>query len=129
MEQFDVVVIGGGIVGLATAYQLTRRRPGCRVVVLEKESEPARHQTGRNSGVLHSGIYYKPGSLRALNCRSGKKLMEEFCAAESIPFDVCGKVIVAVDEPLYRRLLILHDQGAPYDAWDQVLANAARLQR
>ena len=84
--QADVVVIGGGIVGLAVAYQLTRRRPDKRVIVLEKESGPARHQTGRNSGVLHSGIYYKPGSLRAINCRSGKKLMEEFCAAEKIPF-------------------------------------------
>lgn len=111
MEQFDVVVVGGGIVGLATAYQLTRRRPGRRVVVLEKEAEPARHQTGRNSGVLHSGIYYKPGSLRALNCRSGKKLMEEFCAAEKIPYDVCGKVIVAVGEDEIPRLDKIYERG------------------
>lgn len=102
--QADVVVIGGGIVGLATAYQLTRRRPDKRVIVLEKESGPARHQTGRNSGVLHSGIYYKPGSLRAVNCRSGKKLMEDFCAAEKIPYDICGKVIVAVSDDELPRL-------------------------
>lgn len=103
-NQADVVVIGGGIVGLATAYQLTQRRPYKRVVVLEKESGPARHQTGRNSGVLHSGIYYKPGSLRAINCRSGKKMMEAFCAAEKIPYDICGKVIVAVTEDELPRL-------------------------
>lgn len=111
MEQFDVVVVGGGIVGLATAYQLTRRRPGRRVVVLEKEAEPARHQTGRNSGVLHSGIYYKPGTLRALNCRSGKRLMEEFCAAEKIPYDICGKVIVAVGDEEIPRMEKIYERG------------------
>ncbi len=110
MERTDVVVVGGGIVGLATAYQLTGRRPGLRVTVLEKEAEVAAHQTGHNSGVLHAGIYYKPGSLKALNCRAGKRAMEAFCAAEGIPYDICGKVIVAVDErelpaleELYRR--------------------------
>ncbi len=98
MISTDVVIIGGGIVGLATAYQLTRELPGRKVVVLEKEAELALHQTGHNSGVLHSGIYYKPGSLKALNCRQGKKLMEEFCAAEGISYEICGKVIVALDE-------------------------------
>ncbi len=74
MISTDVAIIGGGIVGLATAYQLTRELPGQKVVVLEKEAELALHQTGHNSGVLHSGIYYKPGSLKAINCRQGKKL-------------------------------------------------------
>src|SRR2546425_5257262 len=98
MQQADVAVIGGGIVGLATAYNLTQRFPERRVVVLEKEAELAAHQTGHNSGVLHSGIYYKPGSLKAVNCREGKKAMEAFCTAEGIPFELCGKIIVAVDE-------------------------------
>src|ERR1044071_2032609 len=98
MQQADVAIIGGGIVGLATAYNLTQRFPERRVVVLEKEPELAQHQTGHNSGVLHSGIYYKPGSLKAINCRQGKKLMEEFCAAEGIPYDIWGRVIVAIDE-------------------------------
>lgn len=94
---WDVLIVGGGIVGVATAYQVTRRRPGLRVVVLEKESALATHQTGRNSGVIHSGIYYKPGSLKARNCVEGKQLLESFCEQEGVPFDRCGKVIVAVD--------------------------------
>src|SRR5690606_38999285 len=94
----DLVVVGGGIVGVATAWQLLRRHPGRRVVVLEKEPQLAEHQTGRNSGVLHSGIYYKPGSLKALNCRRGKEMMERFCREQSIDHEICGKVIVAVGE-------------------------------
>src|SRR6478609_2317603 len=97
MQSTDVAILGGGIVGLATAYRLLERFPGTSVTVLEKERELAHHQTGHNSGVLHSGIYYKPGSLRATNCREGKLAMQEFCRKENIPFDLCGKVIVAVD--------------------------------
>lgn len=111
MEQTDVLVVGGGIVGLATAYQLARRKPGIGVIVVDKEADPAEHQTGHNSGVLHSGIYYKPGSLRALNCRTGKKLMEEFCAAEGVPYDVCGKVIVAVGEHELPGLQRIFERG------------------
>src|SRR5215831_2417777 len=85
MLHADIAIVGGGIVGLATAYRLGQRFPQQRVVVLEKEAELGAHQTGHNSGVLHSGIYYKPGSLKALNCREGKKAMEAFCAAEGIP--------------------------------------------
>lgn len=96
--QTDVAIIGGGIIGLATAYRLLERFPGTQVTILEKEASLAFHQTGRNSGVLHSGIYYKPGSLRAINCREGKKAMEEFCQREGVAYDVCGKVIVAVCE-------------------------------
>src|SRR5881409_2982830 len=98
MVQADVAMVGGGIVGLAAAYQITRRFPGKRVVVLEKEATVAAHQTGHNSGVLHSGIYYKPGSLKARNCRAGKQAMEAFCAAEGIEYEICGKVIVATSE-------------------------------
>src|SRR5579871_6768706 len=111
MTQTDVVVIGGGIVGLATAYELVRRHPDRRVVVLEKEAELAFHQTGRNSGVLHSGIYYKPGSLRAINCREGKRAMEAFCAAEGVAYDICGKVIVAVNEEEIPALKRIHERG------------------
>jgi L-2-hydroxyglutarate oxidase len=93
----EIVVIGGGIVGLATAYQILQRTPEAKVVVLEKEAKVAQHQTGRNSGVLHSGIYYKPGSLKATNCRAGKDAMMSFCEDEDIPYELCGKVIVATN--------------------------------
>jgi (S)-2-hydroxyglutarate dehydrogenase len=111
MISTDVAIIGGGIVGLATAYQLTRELPGRRVVVLEKEPELALHQTGHNSGVLHSGIYYKPGSLKAINCRQGKRLMEEFCAAEGIAYEICGKVIVALDESELPAMERIFERG------------------
>jgi (S)-2-hydroxyglutarate dehydrogenase len=110
-KQTDVAIVGGGIVGLATAYQLTRSAPARRVVVLEKEAALACHQSGHNSGVLHSGIYYKPGSQKALNCRAGKKAMEEFCAVEEIPYEICGKVIVAVDESELASLMRIHERG------------------
>ena len=86
MQQADVAIIGGGIVGLASAYQLIQSSPDRTILVLEKESEVARHQTGHNSGVLHSGIYYKPGSLKAINCREGKKAMEAFCEQHGIAY-------------------------------------------
>jgi L-2-hydroxyglutarate oxidase len=108
MRENDLIVIGGGIVGLATAYRFVERFPGKTVTVLEKESELARHQTGRNSGVLHSGVYYRPGSLRAQNCRAGKEAMEEFCRREGLPYERCGKVIVATREvelPLLDKTL------------------------
>lgn len=88
VKQADVAIIGGGIVGLDTAYQLTQQSPSRRVAVLEKEAELARHQSGNNSGVLHSGIYYEPGSLKATNCRAGKGAMEHFCEAEEIDYEI-----------------------------------------
>ena len=93
----DVLVIGGGIVGLATAYTLTRV-PGRRVVVLEAEPGLARHQTGHNSGVIHSGLYYKPGSLKARNCTAGREAMYQFCAEHGVAQERCGKIVVAVTE-------------------------------
>lgn len=107
----DVLVVGGGIVGLATAWQIQRRVPGTRVRVLEKEHAVAAHQTGHNSGVIHSGLYYKPGSAKARNCRAGKKWLEEFCAAERIPFETCGKVVVATAEEELPRLATLEERG------------------
>ena len=111
MRNTDVAIIGGGIVGLATAFQLSDRFPDLGVVVLDKEAGVGAHQTGHNSGVLHSGIYYRPGSLKALNCRSGKLAMERFCEREEIPYDVCGKVIVAVDESELPRLQNIYQRG------------------
>jgi L-2-hydroxyglutarate oxidase len=94
----DVAIIGGGIVGLATAYHLSRQYPDQSVIVLEKEDHVAAHQTGRNSGVIHSGIYYTPGSLKAKNCREGKRRLQRFCAERDVDYEMCGKVIVAADE-------------------------------
>ena len=96
MKCNDVLIVGGGIIGLATAYQLSRTYPQLKLQILEKEAEIAQHQTGHNSGVLHSGIYYKPGSLKAINCREGKKQLEAFCQQEEIDFEICGKVIIAL---------------------------------
>ncbi len=108
---YDVAIIGGGIVGLATAYNLTQRHPGLRLCVLEKEATLAHHQTGHNSGVLHSGIYYKPGSMKAINCRAGKAAMEAFCTEHDIPFKLCGKVIVATDEKELPKMQGIFERG------------------
>ncbi|MGW1885495.1 L-2-hydroxyglutarate oxidase [Streptomyces sp. NPDC001970] len=107
----DVLVIGGGIIGLSTAYALTRAAPGTSVVVLEKESGPARHQTGRNSGVIHSGIYYRPGSLKARFAVRGAAEMVKFCAEYGIPYEVTGKLIVATGREELPRLHALVQRG------------------
>ena len=111
MDASDVAVVGGGIVGLATALQITRRWPGRTVQVFEKEREVGQHQSGCNSGVLHSGIYYAPGSLKAINCRTGKLAMEAFCQQHAIPFETCGKVIVATHEGELPALERIHQRG------------------
>ncbi len=110
-KQVDVAIIGGGILGLATAYNLMGRMPGKSLVVLEKESTVAHHQTGHNSGVLHAGIYYKPGSLKAINCRAGKKLMEDFCDEHGVPWKRCGKVVVATDEKEIPKMHDIFERG------------------
>ncbi|GGR79921.1 hydroxyglutarate oxidase [Streptomyces aureoverticillatus] len=107
----DVLVVGGGIVGLAAAYALTRAAPGTRVTVLEKEPGPARHQTGRNSGVIHSGIYYRPGSLKARYAVRGAAEMVKFCAEYGIAHEVTGKLIVATDRAELPRLHALVQRG------------------
>lgn len=106
-----VVVIGGGIVGLSTAWQLARTANAGPILVLEKERDVAQHQTGRNSGVIHSGIYYRPGSLKARLCREGRDLLIRYCADRDIPLEICGKVIVAVDEAEEARLPGLLERG------------------
>lgn len=111
MPKFDLAVIGGGIVGLATAWQASLRDPHLKIVLLEKEDTLAAHQTGRNSGVIHSGIYYKPGSLRARNCREGKVALEEFCTTYGIPWQQTGKVIVATSENQFEALENIYQRG------------------
>jgi L-2-hydroxyglutarate oxidase len=111
MEKYDVIVVGAGIVGLATALQIKQQRPALKVMVLEKESKVAAHQTGNNSGVIHSGIYYKPGSLKALNCIEGYHLLIEFCKVHQIPFELCGKIIVATSESELTALDNIYKRG------------------
>jgi (S)-2-hydroxyglutarate dehydrogenase len=116
-----VVIVGGGIVGLATAYQLSRTTRH-RIVLIEKEQSLAAHQTGRNSGVIHSGIYYAPGSLKARTCLRGRTLMEEFCTAESLPWRRCGKLIVACDSGELERLAVLESRAHQHGLSVQSLA-------
>ncbi len=108
---YDVIVVGAGIVGLATAMKMVRRFPRLRLVVLEKESQVARHQTGHNSGVIHAGIYYKPGSLKAATCVSGRRELLEFCDQNGIAYNLCGKVIAATEESELPRLEELYRRG------------------
>jgi L-2-hydroxyglutarate oxidase len=108
---FDVVVIGGGIVGVATALKLVEADPGLRVVILEKESSLGVHQTGHNSGVIHSGLYYKPGSLKASLCRQGYKELLKFCSEEEVPFEICGKIVVATNPKELKQLDQLQNRG------------------
>jgi (S)-2-hydroxyglutarate dehydrogenase len=108
---YDFAVIGGGIVGLATANALKRNHPRATLLVLEKEAGWARHQTGHNSGVIHSGIYYKPGSFKARFCRAGNRSLVEFCQEHGIAHDICGKVIVATSEAGIPQLQKLYQRG------------------
>ena len=109
---YDIAVIGGGIVGLATANALLTARPGLKLVLLEAEDRFAAHQTGHNSGVIHSGLYYKPGSLKARYCVEGRDAMYRFCAEYGIAHERCGKIVVATDESEFPRLEELHRRGA-----------------
>lgn len=108
---YDVVIVGGGIVGLATGLKIQKSRPGLKIAVLEKEDQLAKHQTGNNSGVIHSGLYYKPGSLKATNCISGYHELVQFCEEEKIPFEITGKVVVATREEQKPQLQTLLDRG------------------
>ena len=127
MQQFDVVVIGAGILGLASAYQLLKEQPHLKLAVIEKESEPARHQTGRNSGVIHSGIYYRPGSLKAKNCLEGVQALKQFCQENEIRYETCGKVIVAVDKTEIPNLEELARRGAANGVEGLRMISAAEL--
>ncbi len=111
MQTSDFLIVGGGIVGLATARALSLRFPDASICLLEKESDVAQHQSGRNSGVLHSGIYYKPGSIKAQTCRDGRSSMVDFCQQEGIDFEICGKVIVATQESEIAALERIYQRG------------------
>ena len=106
-----IAIIGGGIVGVATAYQLLNETSDCEIILLEKENRVAAHQTGNNSGVIHSGIYYKPGSLKAKNCLRGYDFLIDFCKKHNIDYELCGKVIVAINEHEISALEKLYDRG------------------
>ena len=110
-EKSNVIVIGGGILGLSTALNILQSRPFTRLTLIEKESTLALHQTGHNSGVIHSGLYYKPGSLKAINCREGYRQLLNFCQEESIPHEICGKIVVATSKDELPGLLELHRRG------------------
>ncbi|MFM2251051.1 MAG: hypothetical protein RLZZ358_1978, partial [Bacteroidota bacterium] len=108
---YDVVIVGGGIVGLATGYKLISARPDLKIAILEKESQLAMHQTANNSGVIHSGLYYKPGSLKAINCIKGYHELVNFCKEEKIPYEITGKVVVATRESQRHLLTMLLERG------------------
>lgn len=110
-SKYDFLIIGGGIVGLATAYQLLQKNKQLNIAVVEKESAVAAHQTGHNSGVIHSGLYYKPGSLKAQNCLQGYQMMIDFCTTHNIPFELCGKLVVATNNDEIVELDKLYQRG------------------
>ena len=101
---YDYIIIGGGIVGVSTAWQLQQRYPDKKILLLEKESEFATHQTGHNSGVIHAGVYYEPGSLKAKFCREGVNATINFCKQHNIPFNQCGKLLVATNGLEVKRI-------------------------
>lgn len=108
---YDIVIIGGGIVGLATALNLQQKNPQLKLLILEKEAKLAAHQTGHNSGVIHSGIYYKPGSLKARNCFTGYHKLLDFCNKEEVPYELCGKIIVATSPEELPTLETIYERG------------------
>jgi len=110
-DKVDVLVVGGGVVGLATALRILKAQPNTRLTLIEKESAVAQHQTGHNSGVIHSGLYYKPDSLKAINCRAGYQQMLDFCREQSIPHEICGKIVVATTPSEFTGLDELHRRG------------------
>lgn len=109
--KYDFIIVGAGIVGLSTAYKLSQKFPHLNIVVLEKEGKVATHQTGHNSGVIHSGIYYKPNSYRAKNCVNGRHQLVDFCKKYGVPYEICGKVIVATEEEQLPRLQKIFETG------------------
>jgi L-2-hydroxyglutarate oxidase len=108
---YDIIIIGGGIVGLATALKIKENNPDLKIAILEKENKIAQHQTGNNSGVIHAGVYYKPGSQKAINCRKGYQQLIDFCERENVKYEICGKLIVATKKEELPRLENLWERG------------------
>jgi len=126
-NSFDVIIVGGGIVGLATAYKLNTKHQNLKIAVLEKETAVAAHQTGHNSGVIHSGIYYKPGSYKAINCVNGRRELVEFAKEHNIPFDLCGKIIVATEESELAHMNKVFNNGVANGVEGIELIDAKRI--
>lgn len=124
---YDITIIGSGIVGLATALRLIEQRPSLKIAVLEKEHTVAMHQTGHNSGVIHSGLYYKPGSLKATNCIRGYQMLIDFCRREEVPFDLCGKIVVATNEAQRPLLRNLYERGVQNGLTDNRMISAGEI--
>jgi L-2-hydroxyglutarate oxidase len=126
-KHFDIAIIGGGIVGAATMYKIQTAFPNLKVLLLEKEKGLADHQTGNNSGVIHSGIYYKPGSLKAVNCVNGRRELVKFAKEYNIKHDICGKLIVAVDSTELPQLEKIWDHGIQNGIEDMRRVNAQEI--
>jgi L-2-hydroxyglutarate oxidase len=124
---YDIIIVGGGIVGLATAYKLTQQNPDKTILVLEKEKEVAAHQTGHNSGVIHSGIYYKPGSYKAIKCVEGRRELMSFVKEHNIAHDLCGKIIVATEESELAHMNKVFNNGLANDVEGIEMIDAARI--
>ncbi len=124
---FNIIIIGSGIVGLATAYSISKRFPELKLLIIEKEDDVCRHQTGNNSGVIHSGIYYKPGSLKALNCRRGYKQLINFCDEHEINYELCGKVIVATNDNQLPALQNIFERGVQNGLEDLKIISSEEL--
>ncbi len=126
-SDWDVIIVGGGIVGAATLYKLQSRQPGLRILLLEKENALADHQTGNNSGVIHSGIYYKPGSFKARNCVKGRRELVAFAKEHGVKHDICGKLIVATDAEELPRLEKIYNTGVANGIEDMTRVDAAQI--
>ena len=127
-KQFDIIVVGGGLVGLSVAFKIQQKSPSKKILLIEKENELSLHQSGRNSGVIHSGLYYKPGSLRALNCVAGRHALVDFARKHKISHDVCGKLVVATTHKELNTLPNLLKRGRDNGLQNLSILNSNEIQ-